>query len=68
LGNSEKIANLGLGIALTNKPLLPNHISDAINLVLDGPHYQRKANQVMKISENLNGIDNIVNIIRSYLK
>jgi UDP-N-acetylglucosamine--N-acetylmuramyl-(pentapeptide) pyrophosphoryl-undecaprenol N-acetylglucosamine transferase len=68
LGNSEKIANLGLGIALTNKPLHPNHISDAINLVLDGPHYQRKANQVMKISENLNGIDNIVNIIRSYLK
>jgi UDP:flavonoid glycosyltransferase YjiC (YdhE family) len=68
LGNSEKIASLGLGIAVTTKPLCPEHISDAINLVLIEPYYQRKAHELMELSENLNGVSNIVNIVRSYLK
>ena len=68
LGNSEKIASLGLGVAVTTKPLCPEHISDAINLVLVEPYYQRKAHELMELSENLNGVSNIVNIVRSYLK
>ena len=68
LGNSEKITSLGLGIAVTTKPLYPEHITDAINLVLVEPYYQRKAHKLMELSENLNGVNNIVNIVRSYLK
>ena len=68
LGNSEKIASLGLGVAVTTKPLCPEDISDAINLVLVEPYYQRKAHELMELSESLNGVSNIVNIVRSYLK
>ena len=68
LGNSDKIARLGLGIALFAKPLQPGDISDAINTVLIDSNYQRKARELMGYSENLNGIDNVVNIIRSYIK
>jgi UDP:flavonoid glycosyltransferase YjiC (YdhE family) len=68
LGNSDKIARLGLGIALFAKPLQPGNISDAINTVLIDSNYQRKAKELMGHSENLNGIDNVVNIIRSYIK
>ncbi|HYY66885.1 MAG TPA: glycosyltransferase [Nitrososphaeraceae archaeon] len=68
LGNSEKIVSLGLGMAVTAKPLRPEHISDAINLVLLEPNYHKKAQELMELSEDLNGVNNIVNIVRSYLK
>jgi UDP-N-acetylglucosamine--N-acetylmuramyl-(pentapeptide) pyrophosphoryl-undecaprenol N-acetylglucosamine transferase len=68
LGNSEKIVSLGLGIAVTTNPVCPEHISDAINLVLLEPNYRKKAQELMELSEELNGVNNIVNIVRSYLK
>lgn len=68
LGNSSKIASLGLGIAIFSKPLQPAHISDAIKIVMADPNYQRKAQELMHLSEDLNGIENVVNIIRSYIK
>jgi UDP-N-acetylglucosamine--N-acetylmuramyl-(pentapeptide) pyrophosphoryl-undecaprenol N-acetylglucosamine transferase len=68
LGNSKKIASLGLGVAVTSNPLKPKHISGAIKSVLIEPSYQKRANELMEVSENLNGINNIVNIIRSYFK
>lgn len=68
LGNSSKIASLGLGIAIFAKPLQPAHISDAINTVMAEPNYQRKAQELMHLSEDLNGIENVMNIIRSYIK
>jgi UDP-N-acetylglucosamine--N-acetylmuramyl-(pentapeptide) pyrophosphoryl-undecaprenol N-acetylglucosamine transferase len=67
LGNSEKIASLGIGIAVTTRPLRPEHISESIEMVLKNPSYQRKANELMDLSENLNGIDNIVKIVQSFI-
>jgi hypothetical protein len=34
---------------------------------LKNPSYQRKANELMDLSENLNGIDNIVKIVQSFI-
>ena len=67
LGNSEKIASLGIGIAVTTRPLRSEHISESIEMVLKNPSYQRKANELMDLSENLNGIDNIVKIVQSFI-
>ncbi|HEY9388033.1 MAG TPA: glycosyltransferase, partial [Nitrososphaeraceae archaeon] len=68
LGNSQKIANIGLGVAVIDRPLKPRHLADAIKLILSDPKYEGKARQLMELSKSLDGIDNIVNIIRSYLK
>jgi UDP:flavonoid glycosyltransferase YjiC (YdhE family) len=67
LGNSEKIAEIGLGFMLKTKQLKTNQITDAIHQILDNSRYQRKAIELMKLSEKLDGINNIVKIIRSYL-
>jgi UDP-N-acetylglucosamine--N-acetylmuramyl-(pentapeptide) pyrophosphoryl-undecaprenol N-acetylglucosamine transferase len=68
LGNSNKIVSLGLGVAVFARPLQPVDISDAINEVMSESNYHKKALELMRISENLNGIENIVNVIRTYIK
>lgn len=67
LGNSEKIVKIGLALMLKTKQLKANQITDAIHQILDNPRYQKKATEVMKLTEKLDGINNIVKIIRSYL-
>ncbi|MDQ3840815.1 MAG: hypothetical protein M3297_16300 [Thermoproteota archaeon] len=68
LGNSIKIETLGLGIAVFARPIRSVDISDAINKVMSESNYQKKAIELMHISENLNGIENVVNVIRTYVK
>ncbi len=68
IGNAEKVAKIGLGIMMPSAELSPKNIADAVHRLLDDHSFQEKANEVMKISSDLDGIDNIVNIIRSYLK
>lgn len=67
LGNSEKIVKIGLGLMLKTKQLKANQITDAIHHILDNPRYQKKATELMKLTEKLDGINNIVKIIRSYI-
>jgi UDP-N-acetylglucosamine--N-acetylmuramyl-(pentapeptide) pyrophosphoryl-undecaprenol N-acetylglucosamine transferase len=67
LGNSQKIARLGIGVAITTRPLRPEDVSDAIKLVLNNPSYLRRANELRELSEKLNGIDNIVRIVQSFI-
>lgn len=67
LGNSEKIAKIGAGLMLKPKELKANHITDAVHQLLDNPRYQKKSTELMRLTEKLDGINNIVNIIRSYL-
>jgi UDP-N-acetylglucosamine--N-acetylmuramyl-(pentapeptide) pyrophosphoryl-undecaprenol N-acetylglucosamine transferase len=67
LGNSEKIVKIGLGLMLKSKQLNANQVAAAIHQVLDDSKYQEKANELMKLTEKLNGIDNVVEIIRSYI-
>jgi UDP-N-acetylglucosamine--N-acetylmuramyl-(pentapeptide) pyrophosphoryl-undecaprenol N-acetylglucosamine transferase len=67
LGNSQKIAKLGIGVAVTARPLRSEDVSDAIKLVLNTPTYLRRANELRELSEKLNGIDNIVKIVQSFI-
>ena len=67
LGNSEKIAKIGAGLMLKPKELKANHITDAVHQLLDNPRYQKKSTELMRLTEKLDGINNIVKIIRSYL-
>jgi UDP-N-acetylglucosamine--N-acetylmuramyl-(pentapeptide) pyrophosphoryl-undecaprenol N-acetylglucosamine transferase len=67
LGNSEKIAKIGAGLMLKPKELKANHFTDAVHQLLDNPKYQKKSTELMRLTEKLDGINNIVKIIRSYL-
>jgi UDP-N-acetylglucosamine--N-acetylmuramyl-(pentapeptide) pyrophosphoryl-undecaprenol N-acetylglucosamine transferase len=67
LGNSEKVAKIGAGLMLKPKELKADHITDAVHQLLDNPRYQKKSTELMQVTEKLDGINNIVKIIRSYL-
>jgi UDP-N-acetylglucosamine--N-acetylmuramyl-(pentapeptide) pyrophosphoryl-undecaprenol N-acetylglucosamine transferase len=67
LGNSEKIVKIGAGLMLKSKELKANHITDAVHEILDNPTYQKNSTELMRLTEKLDGINNIVKIIRSYL-
>ncbi len=67
LGNSTKVAELGAGVMLHPKGLRPEQLGDAIEKVLGDPEYKKKAVGLQRSAEKLNGIDNVVQIIRSYL-
>ncbi|MFL6482402.1 MAG: glycosyltransferase [Nitrososphaera sp.] len=67
LGNSTKIAELGAGVMLDPKQLRPEDLCDAIEKVLYDPSYNKEVIELQRLAERLNGIDNVVQIIRSYL-
>ena len=67
LGNCAKIAELGAGVMLHPKQLRPEQLADAIEKVLGDSHYNKKAAELQRLAEKLNGIDNVVQIVRSYL-
>jgi uncharacterized protein (TIGR00661 family) len=68
LANSKKIAKIGAGIMLDAKELKASQVTDAMYEVINDSQYQQKASVLMKLTEKLNGIENVVKIIRSYLK
>jgi UDP:flavonoid glycosyltransferase YjiC (YdhE family) len=67
LGNCTKVAELGAGVMVHPKGLRPEQLGDAIEKVLGDPEYKKKAAGLQKLAEKLNGIDNVVQIVRSYL-
>ncbi len=67
LGNSVKVASLGLGVMVHPKKIRPEQITRGVEEALSNPEYRRKTEQVRKMTDELNGIDNVVKIIRSYL-
>ncbi|MBV9177108.1 MAG: hypothetical protein JO297_08720 [Nitrososphaeraceae archaeon] len=67
LGNSEKIVKIGAGLMLKPKEIKAIHITDAVHQILDNPTYQKNSTELMRLTEKLDGINNIVKIIRSYL-
>ncbi len=67
LGNSEKIARLGAGVMVHPKGLTPGQLAEAIERALSSPSYRNKAEELMRMTEKLDGIDNVVKIVRSYL-
>lgn len=67
LGNSEKIAKLGAGVMVHPKKLKPEKIADAVEQVLSDPAYRKNALGLKKMTESLDGINNVVKVVRSYL-
>jgi UDP-N-acetylglucosamine--N-acetylmuramyl-(pentapeptide) pyrophosphoryl-undecaprenol N-acetylglucosamine transferase len=66
LGNSNKIAKIGMGIRLEANKIKANQITCAIHQLLDDNRFQQKAEELMRLTERLDGINNIVKIVRSY--
>jgi UDP-N-acetylglucosamine--N-acetylmuramyl-(pentapeptide) pyrophosphoryl-undecaprenol N-acetylglucosamine transferase len=67
LGNSAKISELGAGIMLHQKGLRPEQLGEAIEKVVGNPDYNKKVCELQRLAETLNGVHNIVQIVRSYL-
>jgi UDP:flavonoid glycosyltransferase YjiC (YdhE family) len=67
LGNCAKIAELGAGVMLHPKRLRSEQLANAIGHVLGDSNYNKKAAELQRIAEKLNGIHNVVKIVRSYL-
>jgi UDP-N-acetylglucosamine--N-acetylmuramyl-(pentapeptide) pyrophosphoryl-undecaprenol N-acetylglucosamine transferase len=67
LGNSAKLVELGAGVMVHPKQLRPEQLGGAIEKVLSNADYKKRAAVLQRLAENLNGIDNIVQIVRSYL-
>jgi UDP-N-acetylglucosamine--N-acetylmuramyl-(pentapeptide) pyrophosphoryl-undecaprenol N-acetylglucosamine transferase len=67
LGNCAKIAELGAGVTLHPKRLRPEQLANAIEKVLGDSNYNKKTAELQRLAEKLNGIDNVVKIVRSYL-
>lgn len=49
------------------KKVRPEQIVQAIEQVLGDPSYLQKTLQIKAMTEKLDGIDNVVKIVRSYL-
>jgi len=66
LGNSNKIAKIGIGIKLEPNKIKANQITCAIHQLLDDNRFQQKAEELMRLTERLIGINNILKIFSSY--
>jgi UDP-N-acetylglucosamine--N-acetylmuramyl-(pentapeptide) pyrophosphoryl-undecaprenol N-acetylglucosamine transferase len=67
LGNCAKIEELGAGVMLHPKRLTSHQLAGAIEKVLGNSDYNKKVAELQGLAERLNGIDNVVQIVRSYL-
>jgi UDP:flavonoid glycosyltransferase YjiC (YdhE family) len=67
LGNSAKVAELGMGMMVRPKGIRPEQLADAISQALENPEYKKKVLELQKMAENMDGIDNVAQIIKTYL-
>ncbi len=67
LGNCAKIEELGAGLMLHPKRLRAEQLAESIEKVLSDSFYTKKAAELQRLTEKLNGINNVVQIVRSYL-
>lgn len=67
ISNSCKIEKIGIGIMLKDHDLLSEKISDAITEILNNNKFKSRSIEIMQLCEKLNGVQNVVNIVRSYI-
>jgi UDP-N-acetylglucosamine--N-acetylmuramyl-(pentapeptide) pyrophosphoryl-undecaprenol N-acetylglucosamine transferase len=68
IGNSAKIAEMGMGIALSAKKLVASELAAAVLEVLQNPSFKSKARDIMHVSQRYDGVGKIIKIISSYFK
>ena len=67
LGNSTKISEARSRSCAASKVIETRTAGEAIEKAFGNPHYKKKAGELQRLAETLNGIDNVVQIVRSYL-
>ena len=67
LGNSEKVERLKIGIRLEPSKIEAYQVAEAIHKILDDQSYLENVLKIKKVSDGLDGINNALNIIRSYI-
>lgn len=67
LGNSEKVASMGLGVMVHPKNLKPEQIVQAIEQILSDSRYQSNAAKLVEMTTRMNGIENVAKIVQSYM-
>ena len=65
LSNSNKVEKLGIGLSLNPKMIQTTIIKISIEKIIYDSEYVKKASHVMEISNKLDGINNIKNIVFS---
>jgi UDP:flavonoid glycosyltransferase YjiC (YdhE family) len=68
LGNSRRIAELGMGRMLLPKGLGPKEMADSISELLGDPDYRKIAHEAQIQTRNLDGVANLARIVSSYLQ
>ena len=67
LGNSEKIERMKIGIKLDPLSTNPPQIADAIHRLLDDKTYLGNVQKIKKITDRYDGINNALEIIKSFI-
>jgi len=67
LGNSEKVERMKIGIRLEPSKIEAYQVAEAIHKILDDHSYLENVLKIKKVSDGLDGINNALNIIRSYI-
>jgi UDP-N-acetylglucosamine--N-acetylmuramyl-(pentapeptide) pyrophosphoryl-undecaprenol N-acetylglucosamine transferase len=66
LGNSDKVAKMGIGIKLDPLQMDAADITNAILKVLNNKYFLENVQKLMKVANSLDGIENVLKVIRSY--
>jgi UDP:flavonoid glycosyltransferase YjiC (YdhE family) len=67
ISNSSKITKIGIGLMLKNNELTSEKIVESINTILNDNKFLSRSNDIMEFCSKLNGVENVINIIRSYI-
>ncbi len=67
LANSSKIERLGIGKAIDSRTMNQTILFDALNELIYDNSYEDRISNLMKISNKLDGIQNIKDIVLSYV-
>jgi len=67
LGNSEKVERMKIGIRLEPSKIEAYQVAEAIHKILDDQSYLENVLKIKKVTDGLDGINNALNIIRSYI-
>jgi UDP:flavonoid glycosyltransferase YjiC (YdhE family) len=67
LGNSEKVDSMKIGIRLDPLNTNPPQIADTIHRILDDKSYLENVQKIKKITDRHDGINNALEIIKSFI-
>lgn len=68
LANSDKVSELKIGISLKPKDLTLDSFKHAIMTLLNNDQYRKNVLHLMNIANDLDGVQNIVKEVKSYLQ